>query len=315
MASQFSIFAPSGIRFTRRKPHSERIYESLRDSWGSLFTDDPEAAINVETFAQAKCLGAAKEQLERAGNQANPRYCNELLLKLEADFRIVPPPGASNQERRSALIAARAVKGGALRAALEDGLEALLGDGFVALVAQDISDTIGGGGVYPDNLTPHNGPGRFAPLGDPFKVVRLTTHSLGVSVGYAFVAGYDTPLMVDEVLTVGPSDTGLTETVTITGSSGSYFSATFANPHDVGTMCTTAPVPYWVSGRRIVYAVVSDAVLADAVLMRQANNYLCKALPHACQWALVASSGSGTSGPFVIGESMLGQTPIVQVTY
>lgn len=315
MASQFSAFAPSGIRFTRRKPHAERIYETMRESWGTLFTDDPEAAVNIETFATAKCLGIAKEMLERAGNQANPRHVTDLLPKLERDYRISPRPGSTIQERRAALIAARAVKGGARLGAIHDGLTALLGDRLLALVPQPMG-AVGTGGMYPDTLVPNGGPGAFKPLGASFKAVRLTTHSLGTSVGYEYVAGDVGQLIVGERLTVDPSGIGLIETVTITAATASTFAATFTNPHSAGTMATTASIPYWPTGRRFLYVVAEYTVFDDAVLLAAVDDYLRKTLGHATCWALVSESGTpGAAGPFVIELSLLGQTPIVQVTY
>jgi hypothetical protein len=324
MASQFSCFAPSGIRFTRRKPRAEVIYDTLREAWGSLFTDDPDASVNVETFAQAKCLALAHEQLERAGNQANPKHCDDLLPKLEADYGITPPPDATIQERRDALIAAKAISGGALIGPVTDGLRAILGDGLIAVVPQDVDSLTTY--QFPDTITPWLPDAtigelrpatvaNFANIGDEFKVVALTTNSTTGTVGYSHVAGSTNPLTAGQKITVDCDGTGRTETVTITAATSSTFSASFAFTHCAGATCTTAAFPYWISGRRILFVVVSNSVLASDVLQQRANDFLRRCLTHATQWALVASSGTGTAGPFVIGESMLEQTPISEVTY
>jgi hypothetical protein len=324
MASQFSAFAPSGIRFTRRKPVAETIYETLREQWGSLFSEDPESMINTETFAQAKCLALAKEQLERAGNQANPRYCTELLPKLEADYQIVPEPGATIQQRRAALIAARAARGGPRLDSLRDGLTALLGDGLIAIVPQQNVwgiDGIGTGlhGVFPETTAPATGPGNFCRLDAPYKVIRITNSVFpgsGVEVEYTHVTGDSEPLKYGDVLCVDAGKKGYTERLQVVGVvSETVVLLNPAKVHEVGSRATTAAIPYWVSGKRFVHIVVSNSVLTSPLLTSRVHAFMTKAAVHSEQWALVASSGTGTAGPFVIGQSLLGQTPISVATY
>src|SRR5574343_213294 len=98
MASQFSAFAPSGIRFTSRKPLAEVIYEDMRDAYGSLFVGAFDGAFSARLYAKAKVIAIAREQLQRAANQANPKYCNELLPKLETDFGVIPAPGSTTKQ-------------------------------------------------------------------------------------------------------------------------------------------------------------------------------------------------------------------------
>jgi hypothetical protein len=338
MASQFSEFAPSGIRFSARKPHSEKYYETLKAQWGSLFADDPTADINVEIFALAKCLGLAREQLERAGNQTNPKRCVELLPKLERDYKISPAPNATIRERQDALTAAKAVKGGALIGPLRDGLRAILGDKLLAVVPQSIGD-IGTGGMFPDTNTPHiTGPGTFKSLGDRFKIVTIDrTVPIGsIPVWYTYKPGAE-PLIAGEKLTINPDGWGNCETVTVTKGSESYeslprygedehgaesivlydaiFLATFTRSHSLGEKATTATMPIWTSIRRLVNIVVEQSAFSDAKLISRVNRYMRKSIGKAVQWNIIASSGAGTSGPFMIGSSIMGQTPISTVNY
>jgi hypothetical protein len=318
MSSQFSLFASTGLRFTSKIPYSERYFKGLRSSYGTLWSESLDATIATETFAEAKCLGMAREQLERAANQANPWWCNELISKRETDYGIVPSPTAKLRERQAELAASMAASGGERMDALRDGLTALLGDGLIAIVPQDI----GSGGQFPSWWPPWNPahpirPCNFVPLGADFKLVRLTTITLSGTAGYEYVAGDVAPLIAGEKLVIGPSDRGLTERITIESVTATTFTPVigFAYPHEIGTYCTTATIPYWESGRRFIFVVCTDDVLVDNTLMQRANKYMRRAVGNACQWSLVASSGTGTSGPFTIGESLLGQTPISTVTY
>lgn len=317
MASQFSAFAPSGIRFSSRKPHAEAIYEELRRAWGSLFSEDFDAEVNVETFAQAKCLGIAREQLERAGNQANPRHVTELISRLEADYKITPLPGATLQERRADVIAARAVRYGDKLWAIREALAAYLGADLLAVVPQEMGD-VGTGGLYPDVTNPHaTGPGKFCPLSQTFKAVSISTRVFpgAQTVAYTHVAGDSAALKVGDVLVVDPDSRGLTERVTVTAVGTGTFTATFAKVHEPNSKATTAPIPYWTTGRRFLFVVVTASVLSNQRVLEKLNAYLSKVLVHAGQWAIVASSGTGTAGPFTLGSSNLGQAPIVEVTY
>jgi hypothetical protein len=318
MAGQFSLFAPSGIRFSSKIPYAERYFESLRASYGSLWTESLESTIAVETFAEARCLGLAREQLERAANQSNPWWCNELISKREKDYGLIPIPTATLRERQAELAAAMAASGGERMDSLVDGLTALLGSGLIAVVPQVLTT----GGKFPSWWPPWSPmhplrPCNFVPLGGKFKTVRLTAHTLSGTATYEYVAGETEPLIVGEKVVVGPSDRGLTELVTIVSATSTAFTPSigFAHPHEPGTYCTTATVPYWESGQRFIFVVCTSAVLTDNVLMQRANNYMRRAVGNACQWGLVASSGTGTAGPFTIGSSLLGQTPISTVTY
>lgn len=316
-SSQFSAFAPSGIRFTRRKSKAKAIYETLRDQWGTLFTDDPTAAINVEAFAQAKCLAIAAEQLERAGNQANPRYVTELLPKLETDYLLSPLPGDSIATRKAELIAARTVRAGERMGALRDGLWALLGGKLLAVVPQAVG-TIGSGGTFPDSRIGYiGGPGNFVSMGAQFRAMRLQGPiAVGSrTVQFTHVAGSTEQLIVGTKVAVDPSKRGLAELVTVTASTETTFTATFTKAHGDGCPATTAAVPYWISGRRFIFIVVTAEVLLSQPWQQKIHRHMRKAAGHGTQWGIVGSSGAGTAGPFVIGESLLGQTPIVEVTY
>lgn len=329
MGAQFSAFAGGGLRFTSRKPAAETIYENLRASWGSLFTDDPEAAINVETFAQAKTLGLAAETLQRAGNEANPLYCTELLPKLEVDWRTNPPPNATTHERRGLLAAAMAVKSGDKIAAITAGLRGIIGSGLLTIIKQPVSGTWGGGGVYPAPLDLQDvdgGPGLFAPLGARYKTIQLQSHVSKIgfqSVTYRYVGGDTEPLVPGERLIINPGEFGRMETITvISGSSAPGYPdddqplwANFTLPHGPGDLATTMARPVWTSYRRFLHIVVSDDVLANQPLRQRCNDFLEKTVGHSVQWALVAASGNGTAGPFTIGMSNIGETPIEELTW
>jgi hypothetical protein len=329
MGSQFSAFAGGGLRFTSKPPAAESIYGSLREGWGSLFTDDEEAAINVETFAQAKTLGLAAETLQRAGNEANPIYCTELLPKLEIDWRTNPAPNATMHERRGLLAAAMAVKGGDSIESITAGLQGIIGSGLLTIIQQPVSGTWGGGGVYPapvDLQDVDGGPGLFAPLGSRYKTVRLLGHVAKVgfqSVDYEYVDGDTEPLVPGERLLLNPGEFGRMEAITvISGSSAPGYPelaqplwANFALPHGPDDLATTMARPVWTSYRRFLHIVVSDEVLTNRPLCQRCNEFIGKTVGHGVQWALVAASGNGTTGPFTVGMSNVGEAPIEQLTW
>jgi hypothetical protein len=328
MAAQFSIFSGGGLRFTSHKPAAESIYENLRTAWGPLFNDDPDSEIAIETFAEAKVLGLAQDTLRRAGNEANPLYCTELLPRLEIDWRVNPPPDATLSERRGLLAASMAPKGGDRIAAITLGLQGIIGDGLLAVVPQEMplyGEAYGAIYPAPADLTQVDGhPGNFVPLGNRYKAVRLIA---SVDVGYwaayyRYVAGEVEPIAVGETVTINPSGCGRIETITVVDSTApgypdevGIFWATFLKTHEPDDHCTTAASPYWISNRRFLYIVVDADTLASPPLCQRCHDYLAKAVGRAVRWALVDSSGAGTSGPFLIGSSPIGHTPISQVTY
>jgi hypothetical protein len=319
MSGQFSAFAPSGIRFSSRKPLSEVIYEDTREAYGSLYADNFNGEFSARIFAKAKCLGIAREQLQRAANQSNPRYCNELLPKLESDYQLSPPPGATRQQRRRALMAATAAKRGSTLAALSESLTELLGSDFVALVPQPMADFALAHGIYPPTTNPQSGPGNFAPIGATFKVLRLTTNTFESTVGFVRIAGNNEPLFSGELLTIDPDKTGLIETVTVgnvvDNNGVGTFTATFTKPHGSGAHATTAGIPYWRTPRRIMYVVVAPSVLQDGVTLNLINRLMEKATKATVVWSICAESAPGKIGPFLLGQSGLGQDPITEITF
>lgn len=328
MGSQFSAFAGGGLRFTSKPPAAESIYESLRESWGSLFTDDEDAAINVETFAQAKTLGLAAETLQRAGNEANPIYCTELLPKLEIDWRTNPSPSTTMHERRGLLAAAMAVKGGDSIESLTAGLQGIIGSGLLTIIQQPVSGTWGGGGVYPapvDLQDVDGGPGLFAPAGTRYKSIQLNeaVYRPFQAVVYRYLDGDELPLVPGDRIIIAPGHFGRMETVTVlsatanAGYPGSLqiFWANFRLPHDPDDIATTMARPVWTSYRRFLHVVVSDEVLRNRPLCQRCDEFMAKTAGHGVQWALVAASGNGTTGPFTIGMSNIGETPIEQLTW
>lgn len=321
MSSQFSAFAPSGIRFTSRKPLAEVIYEDMRSAYGSLYVGDFDSEISARLYADAKCLAIAREQLQRASNQSNPKYCNELLPKLEVDYGVTPAPRATVQQRRRALMAATAAKRGSSFPALTTSLRELLGDGFIALVRQPMDGFALAQGNYPPTTNPQNGPGNFVPIGDKFKILKFTTNTLEATVGFTRVGGHKEPLISGESLTVDPDKKGLIETVTVSnvvmsidGASGT-FSATFTKPHGKNAMATTAAIPYWITARRIMYVVVTAAIMKDGVAMNLINRLMEKATKATVTWSICQQRSDGKIGPFILGESLLGHDPITELTF
>lgn len=311
MASQFSAFAASGIRFTSRKPLAESIYEDLVACYGTLFGADWDSHFSHRMFARAWVIALAREQLQRAGNEAIPKHCTELLPKLEADYGIVVPYGATIHDRRVVLAAAMAAKRGSTTNAVETSLTELLGDGFIAIKAHD--DTVW---VYPDSSYPEtNGPANFAPIDAPFKTIRLLSTTLESPVLYEYAAGSSEPLLAGEKLVLDPGKLGLMERVTVVSSTMFDFTATFTKPHDVGAIATTATVPYWPTSRRWLYVVVSQAVLDDGILRNLVHVLLQKILNKTVCWSLCTPSGVGTIGPFNLDSSILDEEPMTEINY
>lgn len=318
MASQFSAFAPSGIRFTSRKPKAESYYETIRASWGSLFSDDPNSEANIDAFATAKLFGIASEMLERAGNQANPRCVNELISKLEKDYEISPKAGATLAERRAELIAAKSVNNGDFVYAIRDALRLLIGAQLLAVVPQRLPDSFGGGGRFPDSLSATTaGPGNFKSLGDSFKSIICNNYVMADTrtVSYTHVYGNPEPIKVGDVIVIDPDSNGLVEKVVVTAVGDGTFTATFTKAHSTNAKATTAAFPYWITASRFLYVVVADSVFASNELMYLLNKFLNRTLCHAARWGIVRSSGTGTTGAFTIGSSIIGQSTIAEVTY
>jgi hypothetical protein len=295
-----SDFEPFGVfEFSDATPITELIYDTIRDMLGPAFQQPVQDA---ETFADAICLGISQLQLEAAGAQSDPVQISYLLDAVEKDYQIIPLALATLEERRAALKAAMTAAHGALTSVIFDGLETILGDGFVYWRPMDFDTE-----VTLEAVTP-----TFVPVRTPIRLVSLTGPIFpgARTIAYTMLVGDGDKLMPGDKLTVDPGRLGLAELVTVTAVGSGYITATFTRPHDNGVHATTAPHPRWVSNKCHSMVVVTDSVRTNPTQLEQIHLFMRKCLPASNTWCICSEITSGLVGPFCVDSGLVGQTPI-----
>lgn len=281
--SQFDAFSPFGVlSFSSETSPCEKIYDSLGESMGPAFQGPIEGA---RTYARAMCLGVSQLQIEAAGAQDDPAQCSYLLPALEKDYRVVPPSGATEADRRVALgIAADASQGGAQDVIIA-GLTALLGDGFVHARPSYDNDAeeIENSPATPDLLPVASAPIRRLTIAE-------TIWPGAQTVNYTIDYGDGNVLKAGDVVRVAHGKPNLAESVTVTHATATTFTATFAKTHEAGEVGLTGPYSDWTSNRRSWLVVVTADTLADYDAVTKINEYMSKTLPTVSTWCICTES-------------------------
>jgi hypothetical protein len=309
--SALNAFAPCGaMRLSSRQTYGERIYRQLIEEQQVSGTD---AAFDSSwnsynsciLYALAMGLQSAKLQNLHAAAQRDPRYVTEKLPELEHDYQLVPLITDTIEDRRAALQVAMRKREGNTQAAIIAGLTDII-PGGVSVITQnfDAAYLIGQTTLktFDDFKTS---------VGYKAVVTTSAVTSLGAfTVSIAMQGGTGKRLSVGEKIVVDVTRNGLTEVVTVTDATDATLTATFANAHDAGAICTTQQWPAWVSPHRNYLIMVTDtSVLSNAAILRQINNFMDYTSRGSSTWVVVPDV-SGESPAYTIETSRTGQHTI-----
>lgn len=294
---RFSAFTPFGaFAFSSRPPHGQVIYEALRDGQGNAYDSDfGTSRQQARLYAQAMCLGSARYQLERAGNQGNPSKATEMLPVIEKEYQLVPARSATLDERRATAAARAALSRGARRDAVEEALRLELGDDFVAYetTAQGAQTTWPAGDVAPGQT------GNFTRADVPLKLIRLVDaiSRTGTPIAVQFELLVGSAPLPGDVVVVHPDVRGPIEKVTLADVSGSTLTATFTKAHDPGTLARTGLVPAWLSTQRFARISLTTSAARDPEKRRRVNQIMGRIARGVSQWAIVGQAGTARTAP------------------
>ena len=308
----FSAFTGWGaFEFSSAPPRAMSIYQSLVSMNGGNFDDTFSGPMCAEWYAIAMAIGAARDTLERAENQADPATVHEMLPVQESMYELSPGPSDSANDRRATLSARYAV---ALEPSLQNvtqALRLLLGADFVAWVPNPVAAP-----------SPATIPASICKLPTArFKIVTLLDPVLIVGspqlVRYRATAGDPTDLRVQEVVVVDPGLSGIQEAVTVLEVPvDGFLRAQFANGHESGSIGITGSFPNWSSFKKNSLVVVKNGRAHDPILRAKVNDLLSRMLSGTSTWDVVQENVTpGTAGPFRVGQPSIGTVPIGTATY
>lgn len=333
ITSAFTSFGM--LRFSSKPSRHRAIYDALKVAIGgdagphgggqasSVYDLSIGTHQEAKLYATAHGLAMADGQQERAGNQALPLKCVELLPSIERDYLLVPGPYDTIAQQQANLQARKLLPGGAILSNIVAGLRLILGTDFLAVRTITLAE---GGGAVPS--TPVSDARVNARLPDvPAKWVQLTepvtTLAAPFAVGYGNLDPTITSpvlLAVGDVVMVQAGNTALMEKVTVSAVSAAgapqRFTATFAKSHDVGAVVTTMDWPWQVNPSRIYLVIVTAAAAKDAERRRKVDEFMARVVRGPSQWATVkpTTPGALTVGPDALPFT-LGAVPIGSLAF
>lgn len=310
----FSAFARFGhLRFSKRPPVSQRIYEEMRQNAGpENWSGDFYSLASARMYANAMLFGRTHGAIERGGNQFRPNRALELLPRLEREYGIRPDPGERIPSRRQTLAAHAKIPRGARRDNVMTVMTELLGDDFLGYYVVPFAD------LQLSTLSPV-AVGVYDRPGTERTVFRLTQSvaTIGSPLTRTFervTGAAERPLVGSKVI-VDPGHFGRVEAVTIDGATDSTITATFLNPHDAGTAFATGRHPFVASSKRHDVFVLSQAANRNRRLRNKAHRAARRLLRAVSTWNLTEETAPGQIGPFTLNVSGLGLITFGTVTY
>jgi hypothetical protein len=166
-----SAFTPCGQLECSSKPSvAETVYRAIVANLGGQYDLTVGGHNEATVYARARSIARAMQAQRRAGNQAYPLKCQELLPLQEAGYGLVPGETDDMIARQQALAARMLLPRGATSENVEAQLRAIVGASFVAYRTPASSEIA----KWP--ATPANGPGVFPKAGSAAmpKYIRLT---------------------------------------------------------------------------------------------------------------------------------------------
>ena len=316
---KLSIFTPIGhLKLSSEPSYGEQLFELGRSSLrgtGKGFSVPRDGRTWAWLYAWAMTLASARILIERAGQQWDPLRTYEYLPIQEAERGSIPQAGWSIQQRRAQLVWMRELILSVSRTTVENKLREIAGDGVLAVIPTAKADITN----WPESLG--DSPMILARSDLPRALAKLsgTIASAGtVTVEYErLAANIDFELQKGDVVVVEPDNDDRAERVeilsTTNGDGTGPYTATFVatNPHNKGTVLAKQPFPMWAGTKRHTLVVLTDEAAHDPQTRRFVQVVLERMSRGPSTWSIGgANDDNETAGPFLLGISEIGVTPI-----
>jgi hypothetical protein len=328
---QPSLFAPPGLDLlVGTEPLAQQLHKTALRLFsnstidnGGLSTEEG-SLVDLFCFMLAISLAVAATTVKRVDAERTGGKAYFSLSKQEKEHQLSPAAADTLKTRRAALTAAKRVPRGSRRAELEQMLRDLLGDDYLGLHVSSGAEVVS----FPEDLGLQ--PQLLIDVVSPRKLLRIIP-AICTDLGGSKTVQYeavdplsidsDHTLVVGDKLVIEPELLHRAEVVTITAVSneddGLFFTAEFDNAHEPNCWAVQMPFPVWTSTQRQLLIALSADAASDPDKRGKANVALEKTLTGVTTWALCGSSGSGTIGPWTIGDPQLGklgQNPLGIIT-
>lgn len=336
---QLSCFTPCGsLSLSSKDPLGLSIYNSYVANLGGNYSVAAGSREDCTAYAVAMGVASLKLTAERAGNQMLPDKVHELLPTREREYGLTPGPYDSEASRTAALQARYRLPIGAAKVNIQNALTDLLGSDFIAYRPTPYSESV----KYPPNIG--DNPMLLTPASYPRKMLRITpaiSTGLGGSItvrytnllpntgalknqnGKVVPADFTDPI-VNDFMVIEPENNGRREVVHIeaTGIDAppgveipfTTLTATFNFAHEPNCLAVAMPYPMWTSTKRHSLIVLTATAAADPEKRRRVDELMTRIARDVSTWNICAGTSSSTSGPWKVGQSLIGITTIGAVS-
>lgn len=312
--ARFSAFARFGhVSFSGKELPGKKIYESLKRAMGPDFNGSFNGShTQAKLFAWAMGLATASLMLDRVKNNAIAKKATDLLPNLESQFGVVPYRGESKIARRARLHARMMVSRGSTYEAVWEILNTILGSGFVQWTTATASTLV----RFPDTASDADDVCHFVEAGSQAVVLQTTgpimpgTQTIPVTELTEKTSSTFRQAMVGRTILVDPANMSRREKVTVTAVTTDAdekidsFTATFSNPHDVGSLSTTQYFPLWRSSAQYHFFETDASTAVDLEKRRLLNDELLRAMKSVAKWDI------GSTDDYFGANALVGVHPV-----
>ncbi len=307
---RYGDLAPHGLlRYGGNETDAQKLYRAMADGLRSAFDVSQGTHVEASIYARARAFAAARATMRHGRDQKHPAKAVEMIPALERQFRLVPTHGQSEEDRRNALKARKLLSRGPRRESLESAIAATVGaDNFVSLRVVDASEAEQWPAA-PEDVGAFDAPSRAQ------KQFLMLTH---VSVLGAVVFSYEhlgdddgSRILKGERYCFELENSGLAEAVDITSADPDTMVAiaTFTKSHGVGASIASY-APLVTNTQRTLIVGLTSTAARDPVIRRKLDDLLRRMARSITRWFIVEETTTGEAGPFVVGVSRVGVTPI-----
>lgn len=306
----YGDLAPYGlIEYGAEETDAEKLYRAMADGVRAAFDVSQGTHVEASIYARSLALASVRATMRHGRDQKHPMRAVEMLPSLERQFRVVPTHGQSEETRRNAVKARKLLSRGPRRESLESAIAALVGaDNLVSLRTVDASEA-SQWPASPGDVGAFEAPSRATRT---FQLVGSVSFLGAYEFTYAHLDGDDgSRILKGDKFCFAPENSGLAEACTITAANTTTLkaTATFTKAKDAGSFVTSYAPLVSNSQRTLIIGLTSSAA-RDPAVRRKLDDLLRRMARGITRWFIVEETTTGEAGPFVVGSSIIGVTPI-----
>jgi len=304
---QFSRFRPFGHGAIKGEALGKRLYDAALEAIGHDANFAGDENLRGKLYADAMLAASARIMVEKAHAEMHPLSTEQFLELHETENGLSATPGQSRRSRQAFLQQIKALDINGRISTIHQALQTFLGDALVGYRVVRRTEL----GAEEKSPNPR---GNQSDWQTPMRVVRFLVpaaqKSRNLRIPVEFVGGDVELFSVGQQVVANAGSYARSEVVTILASSANSITARFTKPHDAGTFMVGGHHPRHWSSKRTHIIILGDGKALDPTVVSGVNLLMRRLVKGTARWCCVDETTAFTSGPFLVGEGLLGVTTI-----